>query len=229
VTAKKSLSSILVSEQVPAHLARSVIEEKLRSAILDGRLPEGMAVRQQELATLFGVSRMPVREALRQLEAQSLLKVVMHKGAVVAPLIGEDAVDTYKLRLLLETEALRQSVPNLTPAHIAEARHYIDQLDTETNLSELGRLNRLFHLALYAGTSNRKLLRLIEHELNEEERFLRFHLSAMGLGKPKQDEHIELVDAVEDGDIERAVSLLEHHLNHAANTIQNYLNTRETN
>ncbi|WP_455920802.1 GntR family transcriptional regulator [Pseudomonas putida] len=228
MTAKKSLSSILVSEQVPAHLARSVIEEKLRSAILDGRLPEGMALRQQELATLFGVSRMPVREALRQLEAQSLLKVVMHKGAVVAPLIGEDAVDTYKLRLLLETEALRQSIPNLTAEHIAEARHYIDQLDTETNLSDLGRLNRLFHLSLYAGTSNRKLLRLIEHELNEEERFLRFHLSAMGLGKPKQDEHIELVDAVQDGDVERAAGILERHLNNAANTIQNYLDTRET-
>lgn len=228
MTAKKSLSSILVSEQVPAHLARSVIEEKLRSAILDGRLPEGMALRQQELATLFGVSRMPVREALRQLEAQSLLRVVMHKGAVVAPLIGEDAVDTYKLRLLLETEALRQSIPHLTAKHIAEARHYIDQLDTETNLSELGRLNRLFHLSLYAGTSNRKLLRLIEHELNEEERFLRFHLSSMGLGKPKQDDHIALVEAAQDGDVERAVNILEHHLNNAANTIQHYLDTRET-
>lgn len=82
---KFKLSNVLVSEQgLPAHLARSVIEERLRSAILDGRLPPGTAVRQQELATLFGVSRMPVREALRQLEAQSLLKVEMHKGAVVA-------------------------------------------------------------------------------------------------------------------------------------------------
>ncbi|EIK97354.1 GntR family transcriptional regulator [Pseudomonas sp. M47T1] len=227
MTAKKSLSTILVSEQVPAHLARSVIEEKLRSAILDGRLPAGMALRQQELATLFGVSRMPVREALRQLEAQSLLKVVMHKGAVVAPLIGEDAVDTYNLRLLLETEALRQSIPNLTPEHIGAARRYIDQLDTETNLSELGRLNRLFHMELYAGTSNRKLLRLIEHELNEEERFLRFHLSTMGLGKPTQQDHIELVDAVHDRDIERAVKVLQHHLTNASNTIRHYLDTRE--
>lgn len=226
MTAKKSLSAILVSEQVPAHLARSVIEEKLRSAILDGRLPAGMAVRQQELATLFGVSRMPVREALRQLEAQSLLKVVMHKGAVVAPLIGEDAVDTYNLRLLLETEALRLSIPNLTEAHLAEARHYIDQLDTETNLTELGRLNRLFHLALYAGCTNGKLLRLIEQELNEEERFLRFHVSSMGLGKPKQDEHIELVNAVQERDIERAVDILQNHLTRASNTIREYLDSK---
>ena len=80
------LSSIKVSGPIPAHLARSVIEETLRSAILDGRLPCGIALRQQDLADLFGVSRMPVREALRQLEAQALLNVIAHKGAVVAPL-----------------------------------------------------------------------------------------------------------------------------------------------
>ncbi len=226
MTAKKPLSTILVSEQVPAHLARSVIEEKLRSAILDGRLPAGTAVRQQELATLFGVSRMPVREALRQLEAQGLLKVVMHKGAVVAPLVDEDAAETYDLRLLLETEALRQSIPNLTDAHLAEARYCIDQLDTETNPAELGRLNRLFHMALYAGANNRKLLRMIEQELNQEERFLRFHLSSMGLGKPTQEDHIALVDAIQDRNVELAVDILQQHLANASHTIRHYLETR---
>ena len=65
------LNSIKVNGPIPAHLARSVIEETLRSAILDGRIPCGTALRQQDLADLFGVSRMPVREALRQLEAQA--------------------------------------------------------------------------------------------------------------------------------------------------------------
>lgn len=134
----KLLSTVLGSEQVPAHLARSVIEERLRSAILDGRLPPGTALRQQELASLFGVSRMPVREALRQLEAQSLLQVVMHKGAVVAPLIGEDAVDTYALRVILETEALRQSIPRLDADDIALARSYIQQLENEARHAEIG-------------------------------------------------------------------------------------------
>jgi DNA-binding FadR family transcriptional regulator len=78
---KIKLSSVLNSEQLLPHLARGVIEERVRSAILEGRLPPGTAIRQQELATLYGVSRMPVREALRQLEAQSLLNVELHKGA----------------------------------------------------------------------------------------------------------------------------------------------------
>lgn len=219
----KLLSTILGGEQVPAHLARSVIEERLRSAILDGRLAPGTAVRQQELATLFGVSRMPVREALRQLEAQSLLQVVMHKGAVVAPLIGEDAVDTYGLRVLLETEALRQSIPLLQAEDIAQARGYIRELETETRYAEIGRLNRLFHMTLYSKARNQKLLRLIEIELNEEERFLRFHLSSMGLGKLTQDDHIAITDAASDKLVDEAVRLLEAHLNNAARTIRNYL------
>lgn len=220
---KFKLSKVLASEQVPAHLARSVIEERLRSAILDGRLPPGTALRQQELATLFGVSRMPVREALRQLEAQSLLKVEMHKGAVVAPLIGEDAVDTYELRVLLESEALRQSIPLLNADDIAQARGYIQQLESETSHAEIGRLNRLLHMALYNKAPNQKLLRLIENELNEEERFLRFYLSSMGLGKLTQDDHNALVDAASDKLVDEAVTVLEKHLNTAARVIRAYL------
>lgn len=220
------LKTVLGGEQLPAHLARSVIEERLRSAIVDGRLPPGTALRQQEIATLFGVSRMPVREALRQLEAQSLLQVVMHKGAVVAPLIGEDAVDTYELRVMLESEALRQSVPLLEPEDIALARGYIQQLENETRHAEIGRLNRLLHMTLYSKARNQKLLRMIEIELNEEERFLRFHLSSMGLGKLTQDDHIALVDAASAKQVEEAVSVLERHLNNASRTIRAYLDSQ---
>ncbi|MEW4951998.1 GntR family transcriptional regulator [Pseudomonas asiatica] len=225
---KIKLSNVLASEQLLPHQARGVIEERLRSAILDGRLPPGTAIRQQELATLFGVSRMPVREALRQLEAQSLLKVEMHKGAVVAPLIGEDAVDTYALRVLLETEALRQSIPLLDANDIASARGYIQQLEIETRHAEIGRLNRLFHMSLYSKAPNKKLLRLIEDELNEEERFLRFHLSSMGLGKLTQDDHNALADAAGDKLVDEAVTVLERHLNNASRVIRKYLDTQRS-
>lgn len=220
------LSSVIGSEQVPAHLARSVIEERLRSAIVDGRLPPGTALRQQEIAGLFGVSRMPVREALRQLEAQSLLQVVMHKGAVVAPLIGEDAVDTYALRVLLQSEALRQSIPLLEADDIARARGYIQELESETRHAEIGRLNRLFHMTLYSKAHNQKLLRMIEIELNEEERFLRFHLSSMGLGKLTQDDHNALVNAASDKRVDEAVNVLEEHLNNGARAIRKYLDSQ---
>lgn len=219
------LNSIKVDGPIPAHLARSVIEETLRSAILDGRIPCGTALRQQDLADLFGVSRMPVREALRQLEAQALLNVVAHKGAVVAALVQGDATETYELRILLESEALRRSIPLLETADLELAARYIDELETEHNYTEIGRLNRLFHMALYSKAPNRRLLRLVEDGLNEEERFLRFNLEAMGLGKLSQEDHRDLLRAVEERDIERAVKLLEHHLNRGVEVITRYLDS----
>ncbi|HHS7812830.1 GntR family transcriptional regulator [Pseudomonas jessenii] len=219
----KPLHSIKVDGPIPAHLARSIIEETLRSAILDGRLPCGTALRQQDLADLFGVSRMPVREALRQLEAQELLSVTTHKGAVVAPLIQGDATETYELRILLESEAMRQSIPLLTSADHALAAGYIEELETQHDYSEIGRLNRLFHMALYSKAPNKRLLRLVEDGLNEEERFLRFNLEAMGLGKLSQEDHRAMLQAVIARDVELSVKLLTHHLNRGVEVITRFL------
>nr|WP_260525195.1 GntR family transcriptional regulator [Pseudomonas sp. MWU16-30322] len=217
------MHSIKVDGPIPAHLARSIIEETLRSAILDGRLPCGTALRQQDLADLFGVSRMPVREALRQLEAQELLSVTTHKGAVVAPLIQGDATETYELRILLESEAMRQSIPLLTSADHEIAAGYIAALETQHDYSEIGRLNRLFHMALYSKAPNKRLLRLVEDGLNEEERFLRFNLEAMGLGKLSQEDHRAMLHAVIERDVELSVKLLTHHLNRGVEVITRFL------
>lgn len=226
-TARESLlRAIIGDEHPPAHLARAVIEEKLRSAILDGRLPAGTALRQQELATLFGVSRMPVREALRQLEAQSLLTVELHKGGVVAPLIGEDAVDAYALRILLESEAIRLSVPLLDADDLALARRCIEELEVETDYAEIGRLNRMFHMALYAKVSNKRLMAAVEQGLNEEERFLRFNLEAMGLGKLAQDDHWQLLNLAQNGNVEETVQALQLHLNRGVKAVTQYLRSQ---
>ncbi|PQZ85441.1 MULTISPECIES: GntR family transcriptional regulator [Pseudomonas] len=221
------LNSIKISGPIPAHLARSVIEETLRNAILDGRLPCGTAMRQQELASLFGVSRMPVREALRQLEAQSLLHVLTHKGAVVAPLIEDNSAETYALRLLLESEALRLSIPLLTDVDIAEADRLICALEQEKDYTEIGRLNRLFHMTLYGQAPNQRLLKLVEHGLNEEERFLRFNLEAMGLGETSQEDHRELLNLVAQKKTEESILTLRNHLMRGMEVISIYLDGLE--
>jgi DNA-binding GntR family transcriptional regulator len=207
------LNSIKISGPIPAHLARSVIEETLRNAILDGRLPCGTAMRQQELASLFGVSRMPVREALRQLEAQSLLHVVTHKGAVVAPLIDDNSAETYGLRMLLESEALRLSIPLLTDADIAEANTFICALEQEKD-----------YMTLYSKAPNQRLLKLVEHGLNEEERFLRFNLEAMGLGETSQEDHRELLNLVAQKKVQESILTLRNHLMRGMEVITTYLN-----
>lgn len=221
------LSAVLAPEQLPAHLARSLIEERLRNAILDGSLPTGTAVRQQELATLFGVSRMPVREALRQLEAQGLLAVEQHKGAVVAPLITWDATETYELRILLESEALRQSVTGLTETDFTTIEQIIERMEAETDYAQMGALNKEFHLALYAKASNRRLMTLVSVGLDEEERFLRFNLKDMGLGKVSQDDHRELLAAARAHQVELAVQMLTQHLERGIAAITQFLEKKQ--
>ena len=199
--------------------------EALREKIMSGELASGERLVEERLSEEFSVSRMPVREALRQLEAQQLLSDTAHKGAVVAPLIQGDATETYELRILLESEALRQSIPRLTSADHELASGYIAELETEHNYAEIGRLNRLFHMALYSKAPNKRLLRLVEDGLNEEERFLRFNLEAMGLGKLSQDDHRAMLQAAREGDVEHSVELLEQHLNRGVEVITRYLAT----
>ena len=221
------LNCLDVSGPIPAHLARSIIEESLRTAILDGRLPCGTAIRQEALATLFGVSRMPVREALRQLEAQGLLQVVQYKGAVVAPLIEDDSLQTYELRLLLEAQALRLSVPLLTEDDWEAADRYIEALEVETDFGKIGLLNRQFHQALYCKAPNKKLLALVETGLIEEERFLRFNLEQMNLGKLAQDDHRALLRFARVRNVEKCIAELEQHLQRGVNAIAQYLKSQK--
>lgn len=216
-----------VSGPIPAHLARSNIEETLRTAILDGRLPCGTAIRQEALATLFGVSRMPVREALRQLEAQGLLHVVQYKGAVVAPLIADDSLQTYELRLLLEAQAIRLSVPLLTEEDLEAADAHIEALEVETDFGKIGLLNRQFHQALYCKAPNKKLLALVEAGLIEEERFLRFNLEHMNLGKLAQDDHRALLRHARARNVEMCIAELEQHLQRGVNAITQYLKSQK--
>lgn len=92
--AKRPLHAVLTPETLFPSQARTIIEQRLRDAILDGTLTEGTPIRQQEIADLYSVSRMPAREALRQLEAQGLLIGTQHRGLVVAPRSNESTSGT---------------------------------------------------------------------------------------------------------------------------------------
>jgi DNA-binding GntR family transcriptional regulator len=148
---------------------------------------------------------------------------------VVAPLIEENSAETYAMRMLLESEAMRLSIPRLTDADIAQADACIHALEREKDYSEIGRLNRLFHMALYGKAPNQRLLKLVEHGLNEEERFLRFNLEAMGLGETSQEDHRELLSLVAQKKVEESILTLRNHLTRGMEVISTYLNSLEAN
>ncbi|MGL4240316.1 MAG: GntR family transcriptional regulator, partial [Beijerinckiaceae bacterium] len=98
----------------------AAIAAQLRDAVLDGSYPAGAQLRQDALAASFGVSRIPVREALLQLEGEGLVQIVPHKGAVVSGLSKAEVDDVFALRGLLETRLLRHSAPRLTADDFTE-------------------------------------------------------------------------------------------------------------
>jgi len=142
-------------------------------------------------------------------------------------LIEDNSAETYALRMLLESEALRLSIPLLTDADIAQADALIKALEQEKDYAEIGRLNRLFHMALYSKAPNQRLLKLVEHGLNEEERFLRFNLEAMGLGETSQEDHRELLSLVAQKKTDESILTLRNHLMRGMEVISTYLSGLE--
>lgn len=206
--------------------ATAFVEATLRTAILSGRLRGGTPLRQEDLAAAFGVSRMPVREALRQLEAQALLDFVPHKGAVVTEISAADAADTYAIRMALEPAALERSIPNLTETDFERAENLIDEMDNEQDPGRMGELNRRFHMTLYGAAGRPKLIVLTESHLASFDRYLRFHLAAKGRAHMSQDEHRAMLDAARGRDTARAVEVLRRHLTTAAETIDAFFADR---
>ncbi|WP_233560116.1 GntR family transcriptional regulator [Oleomonas cavernae] len=169
---------------------------------------------------------MPVREALRQLEAQALVDFAPHKGAVVTDISAQDAADNYAIRAALEPAALRLSLPALSADDFARAEGLLAEMDTELDLPRLGDLNRRFHLTLYARAGRPRLIALVEQHLAAADRYLRFHFAALGREHMAQDEHTALLAACRAGDGDAAARILTTHIETAAANMQAFFARR---
>lgn len=228
-SARRALGlSALVAEAGGRHrTATEFVEATLRTAILTGRLAGGTPLRQEDLAAAFGVSRMPIREALRQLEAQALIDFVPHKGALVTEISASDAADIYAIRLALEPAVFERSIPHLTDADFARAHHLIAEMDAEDDPARMGDLNRRFHMTLYGAAGRPKLIALTETHLASFDRYLRFQLAAKGRSHLSQADHREMLDAARRGDAEGAIRALRQHIETAANNIARFFGGEE--
>src|SRR5438445_10155909 len=123
---------------IPRQSLPSAVADKLRDQIIRGEIPEGAQLRQDAIATQYQVSRIPVREALRQLDAEGLIAIVPNRGAIVPALSPSDIGELFSIRALLEPEILKHSIPRLTESDLAEAevvlRRYESELQQEDHL-----------------------------------------------------------------------------------------------
>jgi len=127
----------------------------LRTAITTGELPAGAQIRQEEIAAQYKVSRMPVREAFRQLEAEGLLIVYPGRGAFVNRLTADEIQEIYDIRILLECDALRRAMPALTPVILVEAEALLSQMALAESGQHFGQLDEAFHSVLYGPPAKR--------------------------------------------------------------------------
>ena len=196
----------------PKLSAPDIVREGLRRSILAGEIGGGAQLRQDELAERFGTSRIPVREALRQLEAEGLVTIQQNKGAVVASLSVEEVLELLDIRIALESRALSLAVPEMIESDLEAAGAILDSYDGEPDPSEWSEMNWRFHKTLYAPCHRPRLLAMIEANYGQIGRFLRVQVSkATGKDRP-QTEHRRILEACRQGRKAEAVNLLEQHI-----------------
>jgi DNA-binding GntR family transcriptional regulator len=194
----------------------------LREGIAAGALKAGTALRQDELAARFGFSRMPIRDALRQLEAEGIVSIHPTRGAFVAEMNANEITEIYAVRELLEVEALRLSCPKLTARQLDEAAAVLDQIDSEPDVGRWGTLNRIFHLSLYGACGNARMLGLIEAQHRAADRYVRILLSNLDYRARSQAEHRAILAACRKRDGEAAQHLLRRHLGDGASALADH-------
>jgi DNA-binding GntR family transcriptional regulator len=195
------------------------VTEALRDLILDGTLGVGLQLRQDALAARFGVSRIPVREALRLLQAEGLVEHYANRGCVVATRTVDDLVETLDIRIALETRALKLAIPNMTSPDFKNARQIMARYDASENPRQWTDLNLEFHLALYRPCGRKRLVKMIEDVVRGVSVHLRSHLSHTVGRKEPQVEHKDILKACMGGDSDLAVLLLERHIEHTKGSL----------
>jgi DNA-binding GntR family transcriptional regulator len=204
-----------VSAALKHRTISSAIVEQLRDAVLGGAYPSGAQLRQDALAASFGVSRIPVREALLQLEAEGLVQIVPHKGAVVTGLSRAEVDDVFELRGLLEVRLLRHSAPRLTPEDFADLDAvqgaFADAI-RRRDVSRWGTLNAELHMALYKRAGLPRTITLVANLLTASERYTRIQLASKAAWQRAQAEHAELIDLCRRHETDKACALLADHI-----------------
>lgn len=182
----------------------------LRQAILKGNLKPNERLVQAEIAEQLGVSRMPVREALKTLELEGLVSLEPHKGAIVNPLTLEDIDEIYELRTLLEPFTLKKSIPNLTAGDIASLEKLHEEMLGTTDIATYVKLNNQFHNLSLSGSNSKRLHGLmarVSHGIAKDTPYV-----IPDQIEKSNIEHAGILHAIKAGDVETACSEYAHHI-----------------
>ncbi|UWR51192.1 GntR family transcriptional regulator [Phaeobacter inhibens] len=192
-----------------------VIAADLRERILSGELAEGEPIRQEALAEEYDVSRMPVREALKRLDAEGLVRFTNNRGATVTKHSLREIAEIFDLRILVEVDLFRRSIPAMTTTDFARCSQILDEMDASYDADDVatwGALNHRYHSALYAAAERKLTNEVLQGLSLHSDRFIRMHLSVMKQREPAKAEHRDLLALAQARDIDAACAALTRHI-----------------
>ncbi|MEM7731684.1 MAG: GntR family transcriptional regulator [Pseudomonadota bacterium] len=193
-------------------VAADPIYNDLKGDILTGKIEPGTPLRQDELAKRFGVSKIPVREALRRLEVDRLVVFERNKGAAVRGYSEVEILQLMDIRIALECRALELAIPNMIESDFRDMRALLDDYVQSKEVAEWSASNLRFHNMLYEPCANDQLVSMIRDLQAKLGQYLQLMVSNVsGLERPMR-EHIEILDASEAGDVVTAVATLRKHI-----------------
>jgi DNA-binding GntR family transcriptional regulator len=196
------------------------IHDAVAEGIVSRVLPPGWRLGEERLASLFSVSRTPVREALMRLESESLAARNRRSGLVVADVTAEQILEIYVIREALDGIAARQAAHFHSPVDIAALERLNDSLATAAANGEWARmasLNVEFHTALARASRNEMLQRFVDQVHQAVRRFRRTTFSEPGRAVEAVQEHIAIIQAVKAQDEAAAEDAARRHMQHALN------------
>ena len=187
---------------------RDVVFHTLRQAILRGELKPGERLMEIHLAQKLGVSRTPVREAMRKLELEGLVRMIPRKGAVVAEITISDLEDVLEVRMALEELAVKLACKMLTPEQIEEIGSLADEFEQTLYGEDVGacaQADMRFHEAIYEATGNGRLVQILNNLREQMYRYRMEYLKDRDAHQQLVQEHAEILKALAAGDVDRAL------------------------
>lgn len=204
---------------------RELVFETLREAIIQGRLRPGERLMEVQLAEEMGVSRTPVREAIRKLELEGFVVMVPRKGAYVAGISTKDIADVFEVRAALEALAAGLAAERITEEELEELeRLLVEAQEASTrDLQALVEVDARFHELIYKASRNQKLIQIITNLTDQIQRFRLTSLSRPGRYKHAMEEHKKIVEAISERNVELAQALAREHIENAEQIFLNSL------
>lgn len=197
-----------------------VVAEHLRDLIFRNELHPGQQLAQEEIARLFGISRIPVRDALRQLQGEGLVELYPNRGAFVASPDLTELRELFALRILVETYALCEAIPHYTKSELAHCSSLLTQLEAAEARSDWARLDRAVHAALYAPCRLERTLAMVENLRGVVTRYYFLYLTPDSHNPACLQEHRRIFRAYKRRDPEAAARALGQHLRNALAAVQ---------